>query len=106
MNNSFDLQYMVHRIEQLCRAQGSDVKNELIKAGVSRDVVANMKKGSVPSIDKVFLIASHFNVSIDSLLGIETNQTAEHSELMRLFDTLDDDSKEIIARLIVKIAKV
>lgn len=67
MNNEFDLNILISNIENLCGK--SNVKSELLKAGVSRNVVENMKKGSTPSIDKIALIANHFNVSIDSLLN-------------------------------------
>lgn len=50
-------------------------------------------------------ISEALNCSVDYLLGKSAPEfSQEHTELLRLFDTLDNDSKEIIARLIVKLS--
>lgn len=65
---------------------------------------ASSKYGLGASI--LFDISEALECSVDYLLGRDAPQfSSEHTELMHLFDTLDDDSKEIIARLIVKLAK-
>lgn len=50
-------------------------------------------------------IADVLECSVDYLLERNSPQSAEHTELMRRFDSLDNDSKEIIARLIVKLSE-
>lgn len=73
--------------------------------GLNKNAVATMRAGSLPRLDSLCAIADYLGCSLDMLLNRPVSgDTAEHTELMRLFDTLDDDSKEIIARLIVKLA--
>lgn len=78
------------------------------RLGVSRQSYNNYELGKREcDYETLLKIAEIFNTSVESLLRDtipEPEMTAEHLELMRLFDTLDDDSKEIIARLIVKLA--
>lgn len=69
MKNQFDLDCLIFRIEELCTQKHMSVKSVLEDCGLSRVAVDNMKKGSVPSIDKIFILANYFNVSVDYLLG-------------------------------------
>ena len=69
MNNEFDLEFLILSIEELCKKRKISVKSALEDCGLKRVVVDNMKKGSIPSIDKIFTIANYFNVSVDYLLG-------------------------------------
>ena len=77
------------------------------QCGLNKDTInssASNKYGLGAGI--LYQIADCLDCSVDYLLGRDIPEfSAEHTELMRLFDTLDDDSKEIIARLIVKLAK-
>ena len=41
----------------------------LVDSGLSKNVLDNMKKGSMPSVDKVAKIADFLEVSVDFLLG-------------------------------------
>lgn len=77
----------------------------LSSCDISKNALQSMQAGYFPRIDNICKICDYLDCSVDYVLGRETANTAEHIELMRLFDTLDDDSKEIIARLIVKLAK-
>lgn len=69
MINKFNLDFLVLTIEELCRQRKMSVKSALEDCGLKRVVVDNMKKGSVPSIDKIFTLANYFGVSVDYLLG-------------------------------------
>lgn len=85
MNNDFDLSIIISNIEKLCGKK--NVKNELLNAGVSRNVVENMKKGSMPSIDKIAKIADYFGVTTDYLLG---NSPVRHGGME--IQMIDDES--------------
>lgn len=51
-------------------------------------------------------IADALECSVDYLLGRSAPEfSQEHTELMRQFDRLDNESKEIVARLIVKLSE-
>ena len=54
----------------------------------------------------LYTIADALNCSVDYLLGRNSPEfSSEHTELMHLFDTLADEDKEIIAKLIVKLSQ-
>lgn len=71
MNNTpqTDLSTLINRINLLCSKMGISINKMLIDCKLKKSVVDNMKKGSVPTIDKVRAIADYFGVSVDYLLG-------------------------------------
>ena len=113
MYNSQEL-YNVIKIK--LKEQNKTAAGLIANCELSKNALQSMKDGYLPRLENICKIADYLNVSIDFLLGrnapdtaehtelMRLFDTAEHTELMRLFDTLDDDSKEIIARLIVKLA--
>ena len=75
------------------------------KCGLNKNTIstsATSKFGLSASI--LYDIAEALDCSVDYLLDRNTPETAERSEIMRLYNNLDNDSKEIIARLIVKLS--
>lgn len=51
-------------------------KNKLLSnVGLNKSVFDNMKKGTIPSVDKIHKIADYLNVSVDYLLGRTDNPT-------------------------------
>ena len=71
------LSALVNRIECLCKENNITVKVLLERSLLCGSVVDNMKKGAMPSIDKLIAIADHFNVSVDYLVG-RTNDRMLH----------------------------
>lgn len=69
MQEIFDLDLLIAKIEDLCARNNIDVKNMLIQCGNKRQDVDNMKNGSKPSIEKILNIANFFDVSVDYLLS-------------------------------------
>ena len=65
----FDLDLLIESIERQCKKSRINVKSMLNDCGLGRNVIDNMKNGSIPSIDKIVAIANYFNVSVDYLLG-------------------------------------
>lgn len=47
------------------------VSTFLASIGLAKNTISNMKSGSMPSADKLCLIADELDVSVDYLLGIE-----------------------------------
>lgn len=65
---------MVMRIQELCKERGitlTKLENEL---GFGRGAIYKWGKSN-PSTEKLHLVASYFNVSIDYLLGTTTDRT-------------------------------
>ncbi len=74
---------------------------------VSRQVYNNYELGKREADYETLLkLAELFNTTVECLLRDtpQTQLTAEHLELMRLFDSLSDDDKESVARLIVRLS--
>lgn len=69
MKKVFDIEVLTKNIENLCRENHITVKEMLLNNDLNRNVVDNLKKGSIPSIDKILRIADYFDVSIEYLLG-------------------------------------
>lgn len=73
MTNKYDTTLLTRMIEKLCLEKNIPVKEMLVQSGLSRNVVDNLKKGSVPSVDKIAQIADYFGCSVDYILG-RTNE--------------------------------
>ena len=67
---------VVEKIESLCARNGISVNAMLKACEIGKSFVDNIKKGSMPSIDKLNKIAEYFNVSTDYLLGKEDIEKA------------------------------
>lgn len=64
-------------IEAILSKKGISDRQMMNESGLKRGVLDNMKKGSMPSADKIAAIADYLNVSVDYLLGRE-QQFSEH----------------------------
>lgn len=56
-------------IEQYLTYHRLTANKVLTEAGLGKNTIDNMKKGSMPSVDKVLTIAEYLGVSVDFLLG-------------------------------------
>ena len=69
MKNEFSASLLADRIETLCYQAGITKTKLLTDCNLNKSIVNNLKNGSVPSVDKIAVIADYFNVSTDYLLG-------------------------------------
>ena len=60
------LQYV---IQKLCDKRGIKPRAAYEESGVGRSFYDNIRKGSVPSVEKLQALAVYFNVSVDYLIG-------------------------------------
>lgn len=65
----YDLTTIITRISDLCAENKISVNQMLKAAGLAASVVDNIKRGRVPSVDKLHCISDYFNCSVDYLLG-------------------------------------
>ena len=70
MQNSNDK--IIEKIKLLCDQNNISVNKLLQECDLSKSVIDNMKKGSIPSIDKIEKISKYFNVS-EAYLKCETD---------------------------------
>lgn len=76
------------------------------KCGLNKNTIstsATSKYGLSASI--LCDIADALECSVDYLLERNASDTTEQLKLVRLYNNLDNDSKELIARLIVKLSE-
>jgi len=66
-----DPKILANRIDVLCKNRDTTINKMLERCSLKKSVVDNLKKGSMPSIDKLFAIANYFDVTIDELIGNE-----------------------------------
>lgn len=63
----FNPEEVIARIKLLAKQNGESVNQALTACGF-KDFVVNLRKGSMPSVDKFFTLANHFSVSLSDLL--------------------------------------
>lgn len=70
---------LIDRISQLCTSNNLSVNQMLKNANLSTSVIDNIKRGRIPSVDKLDSIADYFNCSVDYLIG-RTNIISNKNE--------------------------
>lgn len=79
-------------IESILVKKGISDRQMMQDSGLKRGVLDNMKKGSMPSADKLAAIADYLGVSVDNLLGrSEPLRPAPESEWMRVLNQMSDE---------------
>lgn len=88
-------QTIINQITELCDKNSISINQMLKEAQVNKSLVDNLKKGSIPAIDKIEAIADYFNVSIDYLVG-KTNNTDKNEKNIPIHQNIDitQESKE------------
>lgn len=95
---------MISTIETLCHTKGISKTTAYIQSGVGKDFGANIKKGNIPSTEKVKALADYLNCSIDYLLGRTDNpqahigtETDTQNALISLIKMLTPEQQELVA---------
>ena len=60
---------IISRVKFLCQKHGTTVNELARNLGLSSNTIPQWDKSS-PSVDKIKLVANHFNVSVDYILGL------------------------------------
>ena len=69
----FDKEILIENISSISIKNKVSVNKVLLDSGAGKDLVANLKKGQIPSIEKIIKIADYLDVSIDYLVGRTDN---------------------------------
>lgn len=76
--------YQIYKIvEKECKKKKISQQKLLSDVGLAKSTLDNMKKGSMPSVDKVSMIAEYLGVSIDYLLGTEKDLKSKAADIKR-----------------------
>ena len=65
----YDLELIENRVMSIAGKKGLSKNKLLINAKLSKSVFDNMKKGQIPSVDKIHILADYLGCSVDYLLG-------------------------------------
>lgn len=69
----YNLQLIEERIMSIALKMGLSKNKLLFNANLNKSVFDNMKKGQIPSVDKIHVIADYLGCSVDYLLGRTDN---------------------------------
>ena len=87
-------------IETMRLVRNISQRQLLSDCGLSKSFMDNLKKGSMPSVDKIAAVADYFGCSIDLIVGREKNNAPIEADKSELAASLKDMSKAEISRLI------
>ncbi len=95
------------RFYQLCEEKKEKPNPVGKKIGVSSGLITKWKNGTLPKAEHLILLAKHFNVSIDFLLGLSDNPniyinntqkqtilSSDQNKLLSEFSRLDRSDKD------------
>lgn len=107
-----DFSRLQNVIQSLCDKKGITARTAYTESGVGRSFYDNIRKGSVPSVEKLQALAMYFGVSLDYLVGntdcpdtIRSNndipEINDNQLKFALFGTtdIDDDLLEDVKKL-------
>ena len=102
-----DVQVFVQNVKSLCKAQGTTPSAASEASGAGRNFMDNIKKGSIPSVAKVQMLAEYLGVTVSDLLGEKKEPTVQDDglsegerALMTLFRQLTPDQQEMVLRMV------
>ncbi len=75
----YNLQLIENRIMSIAKELGLSKNKLLINTKLNKSVFDNMKKGQIPSIDKIHTLADYLDCSVDYLLGRTDNPNSHKS---------------------------
>ena len=97
----------VQNVKSLCKAQGTTPSAASEASGAGRNFMDNIKKGSIPSVAKVQMLAEYLGVTVSDLLGEKKEPTVQddglsegEQALMALFRQLTPDQQEMVLRMV------
>ncbi len=96
----FTAMQIYNNIETLRIVRGISQRQMLSDCNLSKSFMDNMKKGSMPSVDKIAAVADYFGCTIDEIVGREINNAPIEADKGELAASLRDMSKAEISRLI------
>lgn len=83
-----DYDVLIENIKSRCKEIGVPVTTACEACNVGKNFVANIKKGSAPSIEKVQMLSKYLGVTVSDLLGEEKcapiDDGSAHAQLLNL----------------------
>lgn len=94
----------VENVKSYCLAKGVSLSKACIESGAGKTLMDNVKRGRVPSVDSVQLLARYLGVTTSELLGegkkltpvSEGEPDPDEELLMKLVDQLTPDQQRFL----------
>lgn len=91
----------VQNVKQFCKAQGTNPTAACEASGAGRNLMDNIKKGSIPSVAKVQMLAEYLGVTTSELLGetvtpADQQASGRDEEFSQLFGQLTPDQQDLV----------
>ena len=100
------VELLVQNIKLFCASKGTTPTAACEASGAGRNFMDNLKKGSIPSVLKVQLLADYLGVTTSELLGEkkptvqDDGLTEAEQALMDLFRELTPDQQDMVIRMV------
>ena len=103
-----DVTKIVENIQRICKEKGTTPTVAGKESGAGKDLVSAMKRrGVLPSIEKMRLLAEYLGVTTSELLGETKKPTVQddglteaEQALMYLFRQLTPDQQDMVIRMV------
>jgi len=98
-----NIEFFVQNIKARCRIKGITPTEACRESGVGRSFMDNVKRGRVPSIDRIEMLAKFFDCTIGELIGEDTSGLSRGPEqpyLMRRYNSLSKKAQEEVMAFI------
>lgn len=89
--------YVIDHIKELCKQRGWTCYRLSKESGIPHSSLNTMlNKQHIPSMNNLIKICKGFNITLAQFFaGIDNEITDEHSEILTLWNSLDNESKKI-----------
>lgn len=99
---------IVENIQRICKEKGTTPTVAGKESGAGKDLVSAMKRrGVLPSIEKIMLLANYLGVTTSELLGEKTRPTVGddglsdgEQALLNLFRQLTPEQQDMVIRMV------
>lgn len=90
--------YFVENVQNLCRGMGISISKACRESGAGETLMDNVKRGRIPSIDRIQLLAQYLGATTSELLGEEKvpSPAVDKSEekLLILYRKLNQEGRD------------
>ena len=98
-----NVEFFVFNVKFHCRAKGVSPSRACIESGAGKTLMDNVKRGRVPSIDSVQLLAQYLGVTVSELLGEPLPEEQARAALtahlaQSVKDHIVEDSKIVLSQ--------
>lgn len=85
-----DREFLIINIIKYCTARNQSPTKVCVEAGVGKDFIVNLRRGRIPSVEKVADLAAYLGVTTSDLVGDAKKEPADEKvdELERSFEFL------------------